>query len=195
MEETENKEEKLELVFGTENLLESAKEPFIGEVIYAEFPCNCEECKKGAATMLEKYQKEAPERLHIHIKPLTVYTEVQHNWWIPTKTKLSRWGALQEQLQALGLMSRFKVEGFKAFRGMVAEWHWKEVEVGVTGDLKSHWLPMRILEQQETEELMKNLEVERPMTQDEKAIQDEIIEDATPGIATDEGTDASTKLD
>ena len=72
MNETENKEEKLELVFGTENLLESAKEPFIGEVIYAEFPCNCEECKKGAATMLEKFQKEAPERLHIHIKPRDV---------------------------------------------------------------------------------------------------------------------------
>ena len=185
-EQEENKEEKLELVFGTENLLESAKEPFIGEVIYAEFPCNCEECKKGAATMMEKFQKEAPERLHIHIKPLTVYTEVQHNWWIPTKTKLSRWGALQEQLQALGLMSRFKVEGFKAFRGMVAEWHWKEVEVGVTGDLKSHWLPMRILGQEEVEELRKNLEIEG---------QKPVTSDATGTEATDEGADASTKLD
>ena len=194
MNETENKEEKLELVFGTENLLESAKEPFIGEVIYAEFPCNCEECKKGAATMMEKFQKEAPERLHIHIKPLTVYTEVQHNWWIPAKTKLSRWGALQEQLQALGLMSRFKVEGFKAFRGMVAEWHWKEVEVGVTGDLKSHWLPMRILEQQETEELMNNLAVETPSSPESG----DVTSDATGTVDTGEGTDAvdaGTKLD
>jgi hypothetical protein len=200
MNETENKEEKLELVFGTENLLESAKEPFIGEVIYADFPCNCEECKKGAATMMEKFQKEAPERLHIHIKPLTVYTEVQHNWWIPTKTKLSRWGALQEQLQTLGLMSRFKVEGFKAFRGMVAEWHWKEVEVGVTGDLKSHWLPMRILGQQETEELMKNLEVEQASTPHKQPAQpsDGVTSDAIGTEATGEGTDttgADTKLD
>jgi hypothetical protein len=140
--------------------------------------------------MMEKFQKEAPERLHIHIKPLTVYTEVQHNWWIPTKTKLSRWGALQEQLQTLGLMSKFKVEGFKAFRGLIAEWHWKEVEVGVTGDLKSHWLPMRILEQQETEELMKNLEVERPITPESG----DVTSDAS-GETADAGTDASMKLD
>jgi len=192
MNETKNKEEEMKLVFGTEKLLESAKEAFIGEVIYAEYPCHCADCEKGAAAMLEKFGREAPERLHIHIKPLTVYTEVQHNWWIPTKTKLSRWGALQEQLVNLGMMDKFKTEREKAFMGMVAEWQWKEVAVGVTGDIKSHWLPMRILDQRETEELMKNLEVERPMTPDEQAIQDETVEDATPGIATGEGTDTST---
>ena len=143
--ETEQKEEKLDLVFGTEKLLESAKENFVGEVIYAEFPCHCEDCEKGATAMLEKYQREAPERLHIHIKPLTVYTEVQHNWWIPTKTKLSRWGALQEQLEKLGVIEKFKTEREKAFMGMVAEWQWSEVAVGVTGDMKFHWLPTRIL--------------------------------------------------
>ena len=192
MNETKNKEEEMKLVFGTEKLLESAKEAFIGEVIYAEYPCHCADCEKGAAAMLEKFGREAPDRLHIHIKPLTVYTEVQHNWWIPTKTKLSRWGALQEQLVNLGMMDKFKTEREKAFMGMVAEWQWKEVAVGVTGDIKSHWLPMRILDQRETEELMKNLEVERPMTPDEQAIQDETVEDATPGIATGEGTDTST---
>jgi len=143
--QTEQKEEKLELVFGTEKLLESAKEPFVGEVIYAEFPCHCADCEKGATAMLEQYQKEAPERLHIHIKPLSVYTEVQHNWWIPTKTKLSRWGALQAQLEKLGIIEKFKTEREKAFMGMVAEWHWSEVAVGVTGDAKFHWLPVRIL--------------------------------------------------
>lgn len=145
----ENKEEELTLVFGTEGLLESAKEPFIGEVIYAEYPCHCEDCEKGATAMLEKYEREAPDRLHIHIKPLTVYTEVQHNWWIPTKTKLSRWGALQEQLEKLGLIDRFKTEREKAFMGLVAEWQWAEVAVGVTGDAKFHWLPMRILTEDE----------------------------------------------
>jgi len=143
--ETQQEEKKLELVFGTEKLLESAKEPFVGEVIYAEFPCHCADCEKGATAMLEQYQKEAPERLHIHIKPLTVYTEVQHNWWIPTKTKLSRWGALQEQLEKLGLIEKFKKEREKAFMGMVAEWQWSEVAVGVTGDAKFHWLPIRLL--------------------------------------------------
>jgi len=147
--QTEQEEEKLELVFGTEKLLESAKEPFVGEVIYAEFPCHCEDCEKGATAMLEKFQREAPERLHIHIKPLTVYTEVQHNWWIPTKTKLSRWGALQAQLEKLGIIEKFKTEREKAFMGIVAEWKWSEVEVGVTGDIKSHWLPVRILSEAE----------------------------------------------
>jgi len=203
MNETENKEkeEKLELVFGTEKLLESAKEPFIGEVIYAEYPCHCDECEKGAAKMLEKFGREAPDRLHIHIKPLTVYTEVQHNWWIPTKTKLSRWGALQEQLVKLGIMERFKKEREKAFMGMVAEWQWKEVAVGVTGDIKSHWLPVRILDQRETEELMKSLETES--TGD---VSSDVTSDTTPtgeatdatgtGEATDAtGTDEDSKLD
>ncbi len=143
--EEEKKEEKLELVFGTENLLESAKEPFVGEVIYAEYPCHCEDCEKGAGTLAEKYERVAPERLHIKLKPLSVYTEIQHQWWIPTKTKLSRWGALQKQLETLGLMEKFKTDGHKAFMGLVAEWHWSEVAVGVTGDEKSHWIPVRIL--------------------------------------------------
>lgn len=149
----ENKDEGLELQFGTENLLESAKEPFIGEVIYAEYPCHCEECEKGAAKMMETFKKEAPPRLHIKIKPLTVYTEVQHNWWIPTKTKLSRWGALQQQLVDLSLMETFKQEREQAFMGIVAEWKWKEVAVGVTGDEKFHWLPVRILSDDEVEKL------------------------------------------
>lgn len=148
----ENKEE-LTLVFGTEGLLESAKEPFIGEVIYSEFPCHCEDCEKGATAMLEKYKREAPDRLHIQIKPLSVYTEVQHNWWIPTKTKLSRWGDLQAQLEKLGLMDRFKTEREKAFIGLVADWEWREVAVGVTGDAKFHWLPVRITLKEEIDAL------------------------------------------
>ena len=196
--ETEKKEDELELVFGTEKLLESAKEPFIGEVIYAEYPCHCEDCEKGAARMLEKFGREAPERLHIHIKPLTVYTEVQHNWWIPTKTKLSRWGALQEQLVKLGLMNRFKTEREKAFMGMVAEWQWKEVAVGVTGDIKSHWLPVRILGQQETEELMKNLEGEghKPVTTESSDVTSDTGETEDTGEGTNAtGTGEDSKLD
>ena len=157
-EQQEEKEEKLELVFGTEKLLESAKEPFVGEVIYAVFPCHCEDCEKGAGALQEQYGKTAPERLHVHIKPLTVYTEVQHNWWIPTKTKLSRWGALQAQLETLGLMDKFKTDGHTAFMGMIAEWQWTEVAVGVTGDAKFHWIPVRIL----TEDEVATLRAEKP---------------------------------
>lgn len=148
-EQKENKEEKLELVFGSENLLDSAKEPFVGEVIYSKFPCHCEDCEKGAVALKEKFQRIAPDRLHIHLKPLTVYTEVQHQWWIPTKTKLSRWGALQEQLEKLGIINDFKKNGEKAFVGMVAEWRWAEVAVGVTGDEKYHWIPTRLLTEDE----------------------------------------------
>ena len=149
MNEQQQEEETLELVFGTEKLLESAKEPFVGEVVYSIFPCHCIDCEKGAGTLQEQYGKVAPERLHIHIKPLTVYTEIQHNWWIPTKTKLSRWGALQAQLETLGLMDKFKSDGYNAFMGMVAEWTWSEVAVGVTGDAKFHWIPTRILTEEE----------------------------------------------
>jgi len=156
-EQNESKKDELTLEFGTEKLLESAKENFIGEVIYAEFPCHCEDCEKGATSMLEKYQREAPERLHIHIKPLTVYTEVQHNWWIPTKTKLSRWGALQEQLEKLGIIEKFKTEREKAFMGIVAEWQWSEVAVGVTGDMKFHWLPIKLLTEADIAEIASGL--------------------------------------
>ena len=191
MNETENKEEEMKLVFGTEKLLESAKEAFIGEVIYAEYPCHCADCEKGAAAMVEKFGREAPDRLHIHIKPLTVYTEVQHNWWIPTKTKLSRWGALQEQLVNIGMMGRFKTEREKAFMGMVAEWQWKEVAVGVTGDIKSHWLPMRILDQQETEELMKSLEAK----ESGDVLETSNASGTTADVGTDASTDEGSKLD
>ena len=179
----EQKEEKLELVFGTEKLLESAKEPFVGEVIYAEFPCHCEDCEKGATAMLEKFQREAPERLHIHIKPLTVYTEVQHNWWIPTKTKLSRWGALQEQLEKLGIIEKFKTEREKAFMGMIAEWQWSEVAVGVTGDMKFHWLPVKLLTPEEADMVRQQKEAS--------------TESAKPSesIVSDESVGEGTKLD
>lgn len=148
-EKDKNKKEELTLVFGTEGLLESAKEPFIGEVIYSEFPCHCEDCEKGATALQQEYQRTAPDRLHIKMKPLTVYTEVQHQWWIPTKTKLSRWGALQEQLEKLGLMDNFKINREKAFMGLVVEWQWSEVAVGVTGEPKSYWQPIRILTEDE----------------------------------------------
>lgn len=156
-EQTEQKEEKLELVFGTEKLLDSAKEPFIGKVTSAEFPCHCEECEKGARNLEEK-QKAAgepvnvPERLHIFITPLTVYTEPQRQWWNPTKTKLSKWGDLQKRLEELGIIDKFKTEREKAFIGMVAEWHWVPVlEVGVSTIDREvlHWLPVRILTESE----------------------------------------------
>jgi len=188
-----NEEETLELVFGTENLLESAKEPFIGEVSYAVFPCHCVDCEKGAGSLQEQYGKVAPERLHIHIKPLTVYTELQHNWWIPTKTKLSRWGALQEQLEKLGLMDKFKTDGFNAFHGMIAEWHWAEVAVGVTGDAKFHWIPVRILTEEEVA-AAKASQPSEPSTGTGDAPSGEESTDDAPPSEPGTGTEA-TKLD
>lgn len=189
----EQKEEKLELVFGSEKLLESAKEPFVGEVIYAEFPCHCEDCEKGAVAMLEKFEREAPDRLHIHIKPLTVYTEVQHNWWIPTKTKLSRWGALQKQLEILGIIEKFKTEREKAFMGMVAEWQWSEVAVGVTGDMKFHWLPIKLLTPEEADMVRRQKEEITPTSLPSDSGSSDVREgenEPSPGGAGD-----NTKLD
>lgn len=157
--EDKNKEEELTLVFGTEGLLETAKEPFIGEVTSAEYPCHCDECKKGAVELERKYTEEgivgraSPGSLHILIKPLTVYIKEQREWWVPTKTRLSKWGALQKQLETLGLMDRFKTEREKAFMGMTAEWQWTLVEeIGVSTAKRPavfHWIPVRILTEDE----------------------------------------------
>lgn len=157
--EDKNKKEELTLVFGTEGLLESAKEPFIGEVIFAEYPCHCEDCEKGALGLAKMLAEEGRAgemhsgSLHIKIKPLTVYTKEQSEWWIPTKTKLSKWGALQKQLETLGLIDRFKTEREKAFMSMTAEWQWTLVEeVGVSTAKRPavfHWIPVRILTEDE----------------------------------------------
>ena len=140
-------EEKLE--FGTESLLESAKEPFVGEVIYAVYPCNCEMCQKGAG----KIEGEPPKRLHIKILPYTVYDKVQHQWFSPTKTKLSRWGKLNEKLEQLGLIKEFKENGVKAFVGKVFEWAWIEFPVGVGNRTVGCWLPVRLLPAEEVKKL------------------------------------------
>jgi len=91
----------------------------------------------------------------------------------------------------LGMMDRFKTEREKAFMGMVAEWQWKEVAVGVTGDIKSHWLPMKILDQRETEELMKSLEAK----ESGDVLETSNASGTTADVGTDASTDEGSKLD
>lgn len=142
-------EQKEELEFGTDKLLETAKEPFIGEVIYAVYPCNCPECQKGAG----KIEGEPPKRLHIKILPYTVYDKIQHQWYSPTKTKMSRWGKLNEKLEQLGIINEFKEKGVKAFLGKVFEWAWIEFPVGVGNRTVGAWLPIRLIPPEEAKKL------------------------------------------
>ena len=142
-------EEKLE--FGTEHLLKSAKEDFIGEVIYAVYPCHCEMCEKGAG----KIEGEPPKRIHIKILPYTVYDKVQHQWYSPTKTRMSRYGALNENLEKMGIIDEFKSKGISAFMGKVFQWHWGEIKVGIGDRVVGCWLPVRLLPKDEAEKLKK----------------------------------------
>lgn len=85
--------------FGWEQLSETLKEPFVGVVVYAKYGCECEICKKGEEKLKELAEKQGREyrklpKVHIAIKPLTVYDKLQHAWYIHTKSRWSAFGGL-----------------------------------------------------------------------------------------------------
>jgi len=95
--------------FGVDNLesaeeaLKRAQANYIGTVIAARFPCNCELCQKGAAKLHEMVEAGANagdvgDRLHIEVEPLTVRRKVQHIFANETKTIASRWGELTRRV-------------------------------------------------------------------------------------------------
>lgn len=140
--ESMNGEEGKKLLFGTEHLLETAKQPFVGRVVYAVYPCKCPDCQRGE----ERLEGEAPERLHIKIEPLDgTYEKVQHQWYAPTKTRLSRWGKLNEYLEKMGIIDEFKQKGEQAFIDKVFRWVWMEFSVGVGNRTVGAWIPVEYL--------------------------------------------------
>ncbi len=81
-------------MFRFDELSESVREPFIGVVVRAEYPCECEICKRGYAK-LEEMGREVRtlEKVHIVIKPLEKYEKLQHAWYGKSKLKFSALGA------------------------------------------------------------------------------------------------------
>jgi len=134
-----------ELLLDDRTLGESARENFIGEVIWAKYPCDCEICQKA--------QIEG-DQLHIQIEPLdNTYSAVQHEWYRPSKTVHSKYGLLVRSLAELG------IRGIKPeeLEGMVFEWQYKEYQIP-SGDKKFAWVPIRKVSEDEVRILRKRME-------------------------------------
>ena len=146
------------LGFGTEDLSEIAlRDPFIGEIIGATHPCNCEICMKGVAALAaEGKEARAAERLHVEIEPLTRHTEPQHEWYTISTTKTSKWGRLNEALIALGIIDASGAGLTKSedLIGMVFYWE-DGAMVTRAGKVQMTrcWLPTRAVPPDEVEEI------------------------------------------
>lgn len=134
--------------FGLEHLSDTAREPFVGEIVYAQYPCNCEDCQKGDdAIMAREGRATSQKRLHIKIRPLDgTYDKEQPEWYARAKTLMSSWGQFMVQMDKLGVMPELKQRGAPALIGKVFRWEYREISVGV-GDKTTHvWLPVAIAE-------------------------------------------------
>ena len=149
--ECEKKMSEKKFVFGTENLARSAKENFIGTVTYAKLPCDCEDCRKGAEKVLEETGRVAPDRLHIKIQPIDgTYEKEQQQWYVPTKTIVSRWGEFNKRLEEMGLVKELNEKGVEALIGKTFEWEWVSMKVGVKPQREVEaWMPKRLLTEEE----------------------------------------------
>ena len=139
-----------------EELLETFREPFIGKIVHAKFPCDCEICKSGESALQALNEERAlrgeeirefkrPEQFHIEIEPLTVYSRNQHEWYPKRKTRFSKWGAMLAAFRRLGY-DKFKPEELV---GKVFEWEYKKIEVGTAKREVYVWLPVRELTEEE----------------------------------------------
>ena len=86
------KMEALGVGFRKEELSETIRENFVGVVVYAEFPCNCPICRRGNEKLKAMGRGEIP-RIHLVIKPITVYDKLQHAWYPTSKIIWSNFGA------------------------------------------------------------------------------------------------------
>lgn len=132
-----------ELEFGTDNLSEEARQPFKGEIVYAKYPCDCDQCQKGAAKLEGQFGGEDRDKLHIKMEAIDgTYDKKQHEWLVPSKTIKSKWGAFNQRLEQLGVMPEIQSEGLEALVGKVFTFKSEEIEVGVGDNTTDTWLPI-----------------------------------------------------
>ena len=92
-------------MFRLEDLSESIREPFVGIVVHAEFPCDCEVCQRGEQKLQEMGREtRGARRIHIAIKPLERYDKFQHTWYTESKLLWSGFGAFVLALNKLGFV-------------------------------------------------------------------------------------------
>lgn len=136
------------LTFGTDNLSESARENFIGTIAEANYPCDCDMCQKGEESLGDDYKPS----LHIQIMPLTVYDKRQHEWLVPSKTKMSKWGAFNMALEELGVLG--KIKSPSDLKGKMFEFESVDVVVGFGDKKVSLWKPVRVVSKKEANKLV-----------------------------------------
>ncbi len=113
-------------MFSLDGLKESVRENFIGMVVEANFPCNCEVCEKGTQRLIEMGREpRQADRIHLVIKPLTQYDNFQHAWY--NKSKLI-WSGIGAFVLALNKKIGFTPKG-------TTEEQWKQVKKFLTGNV------------------------------------------------------------
>ena len=147
------------LEFGSENLTDSAREKFVGTIIKAKYPCDCELCQRGAESLEASGQTWKPS-LHIQIEPVNVYDKIQHEWFVPSKTKVSKWGAFNVRLDELGLAKGMKSE--KSLVNKTFEFESTMVKVGFGDKEVPCWLPVRLLTKKEVDKVIEDMAEEGP---------------------------------
>jgi len=88
--------------FRPQDLSKAVRPPFVGMVVYAEFPCDCVVCRQGKARLEQIGGRTRTERVHLIIKPLTQFTELQHAWYNISKIMWSAFGGFVIALSELG---------------------------------------------------------------------------------------------
>jgi len=112
-------------MFRTEDLGISVREPFVGIVVEANYPCECEVCEKGTQRLIEMGRElRTTKRVHIVIKPLEKYDKFQHAWYNESKLVWSGIGAFTISLN--------EFIGFKP-SGKTPEEQWVEVKKFIEG--------------------------------------------------------------
>lgn len=114
-------------MFRTEDLREDVREPFVGMVVKAEYPCNCPICERGTQKLIEMGRElRTTSRIHIVIKPLEKYENFQHAWF--NESKLI-WSGLGAFTVALNAKLAFVPEG------KTPEEQWKSVKKFLEGNI------------------------------------------------------------
>lgn len=144
------------LTFGVDDLSDSARENFIGTIVEANYPCECDMCVKGAESLGE----DRKDSLHIQISPLSVYEKRQHEWLVPSKTKLSKWGAFNIRLDELGILK--KIKSPKDLVGKTFEFESITTSVGFGDKKVSCWVPVRLLSKKEVDDFIDSTDDDRP---------------------------------
>lgn len=133
---------------------EAVPEEMEGKIVYAVFPCDCEVCIKGDRRLEEMgSERRSVSRLHITAEDVHGERGDLHEWYTPSKTVKSKWGALMKRLKDLGVDPtkdvKETIDDENHIRGLedaTFVWESEPVEVGIGGRKVDTWLPKEVVE-------------------------------------------------